>query len=234
MADVRPPSPGKSAPGQPVSDHPAATPPNAGDRATIWTERRKWMGNLIPMTAWLPFTGIGIFHLVQDPTNLDPIWSWLLAGVAAAWLMVNFFGLFENGKMQSELRRKLEFRRVKVPADAIFVGMSTPSFSSLLDTHEDVGFLAIGDDAVEFMGEHRRIRIGRDEVRRIRSRANIHTFIGLGGWICIDGVTDGKAIRLQVEPRVRSIMIANVLGRRALRGRLETWFRGPEAQVRKR
>jgi hypothetical protein len=192
------------------------------------------MGNLIPMAAWLPFTGVGIAHLLHDPTHLERIWTWLLAGAASAWLMVNFFGLFENQKMQLELRKKLEFRRVKLPSDAVFVGMATPSFSGVLDTHEDVGFLVLGDNEVQFLGEHRRIQIAREEVRRIKFRPNIHTLIGLGGWICIDGITDGKAIRLQIEPRGQSIMLVNVLARRALRGRLLTWFRGPEAQLRKR
>jgi hypothetical protein len=48
--------------------------------------------------------------------------------------------------------------------------------------------------------------------------------LGLGRWISLEGVADGKPIRLLIEPRERPTLLGNLLFSKALAGRLRRWM----------
>src|SRR5687767_5706701 len=107
---------------------------------TVWTMRRKWLGNILPALVWLPLALGGIFWMIRNGEVVG-LGLWLLvAATVLGWLAVNFLGLFENRKMKRQVARILEARGQSV-GDAWFVGIATPRFSSMLDPHEEVGYL---------------------------------------------------------------------------------------------
>jgi hypothetical protein len=92
---------------------------------TVWTMRRKWLGNILPALVWFPLAlgGVAYMALRGEVVGLG---LWLLVGATAlGWLSVNFFGLFENRKMKRQVARILEARGLP-PGDAWFVGIATP------------------------------------------------------------------------------------------------------------
>jgi hypothetical protein len=58
---------------------------------------------------------------------------------------------------------------------------------------------------------------------RVRFRANVHTVIGLGRWISIEGFADGKPIRLLIEPRERPQLLGNLRYSKRLAQRIRRW-----------
>ena len=57
----------------------------------------------------------------------------------------------------------------------------------LVDAHEDVGYLLFRGDELLFLSETRTIRILRSQVNSAQFRSNVHSLLGLGRWISIDG-----------------------------------------------
>src|SRR5688572_20969537 len=112
------------------------------------------------------------------------------------------------------------------PANApVFVGMASPSYRSIIDPHEDVGFLIVQPDRLEYHGETMEIVLKRDEVQGILFRPNAHTLAGLGRWIAIEGRVGGKLVRLLIEPRERPTLLANLAYGKKLKERLESWLK---------
>ncbi len=190
---------------------------------TVWTSRRKWMGNLIPAFVWLPLSIAAIAWMVLKGEIVGP-GLWLLAAATVlGWLAVNLWGLFENRKMRLQLARILEAKGTP-SKDAPFVGIATPRYSSMVDPHEEVGFLTFHQDRIEFLSETKTIELFRSQVQRIRFRANVHTLLGLGRWISVEGTADGKPIRLMIEPRERQTLIGNLFYSKSLLYRLRRWL----------
>src|SRR5262249_16634940 len=81
---------------------------------------------------------------------------------------------------------------------------------SVLDAHEDVGFLAFGPYELEFIGDTKRVRIVREQVTRVHFLPNVHTLVGLGRWIGIEATINGMPVRLLVEPRERNTLLGNL------------------------
>lgn len=187
------------------------------------------MGNLAPLAVSLPF---GIMAFVRyDPTLPIQRWiGWAVAFLLNGWLSTNWMGLWGNAAMKSELERRLA-KELPPPSDRIFVGFARPSYRGLLDPHEDVGFLFTDDSAIHFLGEIHRVSVLRSAVTSVRVRSNIHTWLGLGGWISIEGEEGGKPFRLLVEPRERSTLLGNRSVRSAWIERLRKWVRGGGSQA---
>ena len=115
--------------------------------------------------------------------------------------------------------RRLLAARLRPPAGATFVGYAGPSFTGLLDAHEDVGFLDLGRDSLVFVGEGRKVEVPRREVERVTFRPNAHTWVGLGRWV----VVKAGAHTLLLEPRERPTMLGNAMISRRLRREIEAW-----------
>jgi hypothetical protein len=125
--------------------------------------------------------------------------------------------------MQLQLGRMLETKGI-VYKDAPFVGVATPRYSSMLDPHEEVGYLIAQPDRLEFHSETKTIEVFREQVKRIRFRPNVHTLLGLGRWVSVEGTADGKPIRLLIEPRDKPTLLGNFLRSKALLLRLRRWL----------
>jgi hypothetical protein len=191
---------------------------------TVWTERRKWMGNLLPLLFWLPPTTYGVYWMAKNGQIVGlGLWC-LIAASILGWLAVNFLGLWQNRRMRRQLARILDAKGEKV-MDSPFVGIATPSYSSLLDPHEDVGFLKFEPGRLIFLSETRRLELNRPGLKRVNFRANVHTLLGLGRWVCIEGEIEGKPIRLQVEPREKPTLLANMLYSKSLMQRIQRWLK---------
>lgn len=193
---------------------------------TVWTTRRKVMGNLIPTAFWFPMMAIGVGTMLVQRQILGPGLVFLLAAPVVGWLSLNRFGLFENRKMATELEKILSGKGDTLPAERVFVGFASPKFSGTLDAHEDVGFLCFKDDTLVFLSETRLVTIPRETVTEIRFRSNPHTVLALGRFISVDATSEGKPIRMLVEPRVHRTMLANRRESSKLIHRLTDWKNG--------
>lgn len=191
---------------------------------TVWTSRRKWAGNLIPIAFWLPAVALGLVLMVRSQEIVGPGLWLLLAGTVLGWLAVNQFGLFQNANMKRQLRLILEAKGESAE-DGPFVGIATPHYSSTIDPHEDVGFLRLYADRISFVSETRTLDLAKSDLKTVRYRANVHSLLGLGRWVSLEGVNDGKAFRLLIEPRERPTLLGNLRYSKLLADRLRRWLR---------
>ena len=145
---------------------------------------------------------------------------------------MNFLGLYQNRVLKEELLILIRSLRGKPPEGRFFVGVATPKYTSLLDPHEDIGFLLLYLDRIEFLGDHLHFTIYKRNIAGIQFRMNPHTLVGLGRWIAIDGVMDEHPIRLQIELRESPTLMGNMRRSGAFKCILETWLtqKGPESE----
>lgn len=155
-------------------------------------------------------------------------WAYIAGTLAFGWLAVNFLGLTGNASMKAELTRRYEKDHPHDRREKWFVGFARPTFKSYLDPHEDVGFLVLDSSRLLFLGESRKVELHRDQITGIGFRANIHSWLGLGRWVTVDAVLDGKPGRLMIEPRERKTLIGNRrLGTEVHRALLD-WSQSPK------
>ena len=171
--------------------------------AEVWSTYRKLMANLVPALAFVPVFAVGLM-LYQGGNHIAAL-GFLIASPVVGLIAVNFLGLYQNSQMKQELRRILG----KEDAGPIFVGFSRPGSVSALDPHDDLGWLVVGTRSVKFLGEKGAYELPWSDIRGVRFRPNVHTLLGLGRWISFEGLKDGKHLRLMVEPRVFSTLLAN-------------------------
>ncbi|HWD41908.1 MAG TPA: hypothetical protein VG944_23915 [Fimbriimonas sp.] len=190
--------------------------------ATVWTPARKWLGNLIPAAVWTAFAAYGLYQIVQTKQLVGQGLIFLIIATVAGWIALNFFGFYQNGRM----RRRLTIILGKdgaLPADRVFVGFASPKYTGLLDAHEDVGFLCFLPDKLVFIGENRTLEVGKGEIQKVQFRPNVHTMVGLGRWISIEGAKQDVPIRLLIEPRERNTMLGNLRFGPNLRRKIVAW-----------
>ncbi|MFM9872119.1 MAG: hypothetical protein ACKVQS_01485, partial [Fimbriimonadaceae bacterium] len=60
------------------------------------------------------------------------------------------------------------------------------------------------------------IELDWGSITNVRKRANIHSLLGLGGWVSVEAMVGEKAVRLQIEPRVKATHWGNSRLRRKL------------------
>jgi hypothetical protein len=191
---------------------------------TVWTNRRKWLGNLIPALVWLPPAAIGMAILLQTQDLIGWPLYFLIAATIAGWVAVNFLGLYQNSRMKRQLQLILESKGDSIE-DGPFVGFATPRYSSMIDPHEDVGYLRLFPDRISIATETQTVEMLRSSITRIRFRMNVHTIIGLGRWVSVEGESEGKRIRLLIEPREKSTLLGNLRYSTLLAQRLRRWLK---------
>lgn len=192
----------------------------------VWTSRRKWLGNLVPMLFWIAPTAGGIYLIIRTNVMVGAgLWI-LVGGQVAGWLALNLFGLFENGRIRRDSMRNLAHRQPPAPGPVVFVGCASTRHHSLLDAHEDVGFLSFGKHELEFIGDDKRMRILREQVQRIHYLPNVHTLVGLGRWIAVEATIGGLPVRLLIEPREKETMLGNLLISAWLKRAMQAWREG--------
>lgn len=181
------------------------------------------MGNLVPLACSLPAAAIGVYLMVKEEAVTGLGIGLCILALIVGWLAVNQFGLFGNIRLKRTLLRRLAAKAGRDASSGIFVGFARPSYVGVLDAHEDLGFLFVDEDALEYVGELHQVMVARKDVKGIRFRGNIHSALGLGRWISIDAVHKGKPVRLLVEPREESTLLANRKRGTRLKKRLEEW-----------
>ncbi|ARU41861.1 hypothetical protein CCB80_12210 [Armatimonadetes bacterium Uphvl-Ar1] len=173
------------------------------ERKRVWSLGRQIPGNLIPVLLSFPLLGLSVQEIVRFGVTPKGI----LLGLAffvVGWMGVNFLGLFGNRGLRHaiEMRFKDEYEYDK--SERFFAGFSRPGKYGLLDPHEDLGFLVFRDEELEFFGEVHHVSLPYSAIKGVGKRANIHSLLGLGGWVAVDAEVGGKLVRLQVEPRVKA------------------------------
>lgn len=184
----------------------------------VWSSYRKLMSNLVPMCFFVPVFAAGLFLYQHKYVGaaLACIIAAPLIGIAA----VNFFGLFQNSQMKREMLSQ------KPAADAVFVGFSPPGKVNMLDPHDDVGWFVLRDDGIEFVGEKSHYKLLRSEIMGVRFRPNLHTLLGLGRWLSIEGRRGDKPVRMLVEPREEKTLLRNKRAGSILKARVNSWLAG--------
>lgn len=174
-----------------------------------WTWRRKLLGNVLPILASLPFWAIWLWRAVSKGL-LDPVGLWLLVlTIMGSWIALNALGWPGNNAMKVALGRAYNAEKGIFTGPRWFVGAATPAFRDSWDPHEDVGFLVLHEDSLEFYGEKLRVSLDWASLTSVTRRANIHSFVGIGGWVCIDAKIQDQDVRLLIEPRERNFIVAN-------------------------
>lgn len=188
----------------------------------LWTSGRKWGANLLPALFYLPPAVAGITILVKR-SEFGGLGLWLLLGaVACGWISLNFLALVGNGFMRRQLRREIAAKE-GLPDDAVFVGFASPGFQSVLDPHEDVGYLVLLEERLEFIGETHRVKIPRGAIEKVGFRPNVHTWVGLGRWVSVEGKVEGQQVRLLVEPREKQTLLGNLQYGKKVATRIRDW-----------
>ena len=166
----------------------------------------------------------GIHLMVQNHQFVGTGFLFLILATVLGWLALNVFGFFQNSRMRGDLSLLLDADAI-LPQERLFVGFSSPRYTGLLDAHEDVGFLCFGANELRFVSETRTVEILKSQIQGVAFRPSVHTLVGLGRWISIDGLKQGTPIRMLVEPRERKTMLGNLLLSHVVRDRIEAWSR---------
>jgi hypothetical protein len=189
-----------------------------------WSKRHKVLGNLLPSLVCLPLLVVGlILFKPEDPLSGPAIW-FFVAFPIVGWVALNFLGLHQNAFLRRELTRRLGFAGSSPGPERYFVGIARPKFRSILDPHEDLGFLIVHGDRLEFVGETVRVELPKDDIIQVRFRPNPHSIVLLGRWISVEGLVKGTPVRLLVEPREKNTLMGNLFAGEALRQRLASWL----------
>ena len=196
-------------------------------KPTVWTIQRRVLGNVVPALFWVPLASFGLLWMAYR-AELTGLGLWFLfAASMVGWFSLNQFGLFQNSKMRRHLERLLKAKGEDFGGRVWFVGFASPRYSSLLDAHEDVGFLRLLPDRLRFRSETRVVELMRDQIVTVRFRMNVHSLVGLGRWVSVEAIADGQPIRLLLEVRDRATMLANLKRSRSFLDALKQWMSEP-------
>lgn len=135
----------------------------------------------------------------------------VILGVAVCWIGINFLGFFENSKIEAELRAKLYVE------DGELIGFVFDRPADALDAHAEVGLLHISTGGIRIATEERLLNL---RISSIQREPNIHSLVGLGGWIRAE--TEQGPIK--IESRKHPTMLASARETNRLAERL----RGPK------
>ena len=190
----------------------------------IWNPARRILGNLAPMILCVPFGIAGVMlYRIEQPFEPIPLIALALFPVIG-WLATNVMGLWDNDRMRAELARRFGRTQAGQKQDLVFIGFSSLKYRGALDPHEDIGFLVFGDEELEIFGDARQLTLKRTEITKIEKKGNVHSLVGLGGWIAIYTPEGGVLI----EPRERTSLLANKRFAKELRAKLESWLAGSD------
>ncbi|QYK58296.1 MAG: hypothetical protein KF884_12155 [Fimbriimonadaceae bacterium] len=192
----------------------------SGDKRPLWTLGRQLVGNILPLVVGLPFLVFGLIQFAQQGAELPAALS-LAAFPLVTWLATNFLALVGN----QSLKREMASRVPAIGGLRWFVGFSPPGQSGWLDPHSDLGYFVIHPDRIEFVGSATRVTLKKSEVVSARFRPNVHTWLGLGRWVSVEGQSQGRAVRLLVEPREKATLLGNRAESARLLQAIRDWHR---------
>lgn len=182
----------------------------------LWSAGRKAMGNLLPLILVIPFFALALQEASKEGLTAKMGW-WLAAALATGWLGVCYLGQAGSGAVRRKVERELHKAHPFDQRERHFVGFAPPGHKGLLDAHEDLGFILLDEEQIQFFGEKHRLRLPWSDFSDVRFQANIHTLLGLGGWTALLGERNGKPIRVLIEPRSKMTAIGNAFAGARLR-----------------
>lgn len=191
----------------------------------VWTVGRKLLGNILPMVLALPLLALGILGFPSTGMSGSTL-GYFVSFPIVGWLATNFLGPSGSWGMKQVMGKRLHDERPFDKTWKILVGFARPAYRGLLDPHEDIGYLLVHSNRLEFFGSTHNIEIDRSEVQKVGFRPNPHTWLGLGRWVCVEGVSQGQSVRLLVEPRERGTLIGNLIEGTKLKQRIQNWKAG--------
>lgn len=186
------------------------------------------MGNLVPGLLSFPFAVAGALLWKPDsPLDSMPL---VLLGLfpVVGWISLSAFGLWSNAGMRDELGKKFGRERGRPDTEMQFVGFASPFYKSLLDPHEDIGFLILHSDELEIFGERQTVRIPRARITGIRLKKNTHSWVGLGGWV----VVESPEQTVLIESRERDTLVGNRGQRAKFKAKLDSWQQNENSPVK--
>lgn len=191
----------------------------------LWNRRARWMGNLLPAIFYVPLLVWGVYTM-WSRSEFIGFGLWLMvAGIAVAWVALNFLGLPGNGFRRREMRRNLG--AVEPLADgAVFVGFASQGYRDALDSIEDIGYLEIHPAFLRYRGEALNWEIARRDIVQVRFALNVHSILGLGRWLVVVAKEGGKSKIYRIEPRERDTLLGNRAYSAKLRSKLSAWIAG--------
>lgn len=190
----------------------------------VLTAQHKLLGNLVPLAVLLTVAGLGA--VLVGRAQSDALgWFLLLSSPVLTWLTTNFVGLWDNRRLRARVEMRLRTLRPRNTDRKIFVGFARPAYRSVLDPHEDVGFLIFHEDRLEFFGGELHFTLFREDYGEVKTRPNPHTLLGLGGWVSIEGKVEGQPVRMYVEPREDFSLIGNRRWAKFLVMEVKKWAR---------
>ncbi len=181
------------------------------------------MGNLLPAFTWLVPTVPGLAICYRTGNYLGIGFILVLLGILAGLIALNQFGFYENKPMRWQLQRLLIDTGEVKAQEFFFVGYASHGFSSMLDAHEDVGFLVLEKERLVFVSEVRRVEVALTSGTRVRFRWNPHSFFGLGRWIAVESPEKSAYF----EPREMRTLLANRKFSRKLKAKIEALITRP-------
>lgn len=196
----------------------------------IWSTSRQIMGNLLPALFSVPIGVLGV--MLYEPTKpfapfpLALIFGFPLVGT----LVLNGLGLFGNDRLRAELSRQFSREHEVGDRKILFVGLARPEYRGILDPHEELAFLLVGSKSIEIYGELTRLSFTPRQLLEIKRKRNIHSWLGLGGWLELKIGEGSSARTLLVEPREFSVLTRNRKFSRELKAQLEQWRNGAEPE----
>jgi hypothetical protein len=193
----------------------------------VWTTGRQLVGNTLPLLVASPALFMAArAWAVEGLGNGVLVWAGVF--VVGTWLATGLLAMVGNGSVRRAVEGRLNRARPLDKVERWFVGAARPAYRGVLDPHEDVGFLLVYPERLEFFGGHLELSMSRAEARRVRQAANPHTWLGLGGWVKIDGERDGRNVALLLESREKTTLFGNRAHNRALERRLTAWLAGAD------
>ena len=136
-----------------------------------------------------------------------------LIGVVVAAYGVNKWGFYENSKIDQELR-------ARTSKEGELIGFVFRNPPTALDAHAEVGLLNIEPNKLEITTETDTYVIPKDQVIDILTQLNIHSLLGLGGWIVLS-LTNEKPFSF--ESRKHPNMRHSRIRSKKLIQELRTW-----------
>ncbi len=177
-------------------------------RSDLWTLGKRIAGNLAPLILSCPFFFLAMIELARFGANLKVV-VYSLLFFAVGWLGTNFLGLWGNVGMRKQMETRFRSRFPEDSDRRFFVGFARPSYRGLLDPHEDIGFLILRPEGVQFLSDDTDFSIPANVVTSVRRKGNIHSTLGLGGWVCVEAEVNNKIVQMLVEPREKRTLLGN-------------------------
>lgn len=190
----------------------------------VWSLRLQVLSNVLPVIPFFPFPFIAVW--LESHGYMEVAVVVWVASPLVLWSSINFLALAFNESIKRRLK-PLAFSMQSGPVMRTwFVGFALPHRRQMIHPHYDVGWLQLYSDEIVFVGERERTGLKKSEITGIGFSANIHTLLGLGRWMVIDGRTSTGRVRLLIEPRECRTLLGNLrLGKRMV-AEIRRWWLG--------